>query len=208
MKQILLILTAFVISFSVAAQGNSGGKSKTKDKQNKAQNADANNNSNAKGKAKNNNADKGNKEKQEHDKKVWEGTYKNDGDGPKPSKNQPAKVREAFARDYPGAQNVTWSKYRGDWTATFRNGVFTSTAVYHANGERRDTRTPVPRQEVPRNILDDIFKRRPQTQPTEEVIKVELPERNRHLFRFKEMINGVANYFFVDNAGKEVNYNY
>lgn len=203
MKQILLILTAFVISFSVAAQGNSGNKGKAKDKQNQGQNTNANNN-NSKGKGKNN-ADKA---KQDHDKKVWEGTYKNDGDGPKPSKNQPAKVREAFARDYPGAQNVTWSKYRGDWTATFRNGIYTSTAVYHANGDRRDTRTPVPRQEVPRNIFDDIFKRRPQTQSTEEVIKVELPERNRHLFRFKEIINGVANYFFVDNDGKEVNYNY
>jgi hypothetical protein len=202
MKQILLILTAFIISFSVAAQGNSGSKGKAKDKQNQGQNTNAHN------KSKGNDVDKARKEKQEHDKKVWEGTSKNDGDGPKPSKNQPAKVREAFARDYPRAQNVTWSKYRGDWTATFRNGVFTSTAVYHANGERRDTRTPVPRQEVPRNILDEIFKRRPQTQPSEEVIKVELPERNRHLFRFKEIIGGVASYFFVDNNGREVNYNY
>ncbi|HEX4957000.1 MAG TPA: hypothetical protein VFV46_02380 [Lacibacter sp.] len=204
MKQFVLILTAFMISLGVAAQGKSGTKGKGKDKQNKEQSVDANSNS----KGKNNNDAKGNKEQKEHDQKVWEGTYKNEGDGPKPSKNQPAKVREAFSRDYPNVQNVTWSKYRGDWTATFRNGVFTSTAVYHANGDRRDTRTPVPRQEVPRNILEEIFKRRPQTQQNEEVIKVELPEKNRHLFRFKEIINGVANYFFVDNAGKEVNYNY
>ncbi|WP_407523607.1 hypothetical protein PDL71_17485 [Lacibacter sp. MH-610] len=204
MKQFVLIFTAFVISLGVAAQGKSGNKEKGKNKQNQEQSADAN----SKGKGKNNNDAKGNKEQKEHDQKIWEGTYKNEGDGPKPSKNQPAKVREAFSRDYPNVQNVTWSKYRGDWTATFRNGVFTSTAVYHANGDRRDTRTPVPRQEVPRNILEEIFKRRPQTQQNEEVIKVELPEKNRHLFRFKEIINGVANYFFVDNAGKEVNYNY
>lgn len=204
MKQFILILTAFVISLGVAAQGKSGNKGKGKDKQNQEQSADAN----SKSKGKNNNAANGNKEQKEHDQKVWEGTYKNEGDGPKPSKNQPAKVREAFSRDYPNVQNVTWSKYRGDWTATFRNGLFTSTAVYHANGDRRDTRTPVPRQEVPRNILEEIFKRRPQTQQGGEVIKVELPEKNRHLFRFKEIINGVANYFFVDNTGKEVNYNY
>jgi len=205
MKQILLILTAFVISFSVAAQGNSGGKGKSKDKQNKAQNTEALDKNNSKAKGKKDNKDS--KEKQEHDKKVWEGTSDNENDGPKPSKNQPAKVRESFSRDYPGAQNVTWSKYRGDWTATFRNGVFTSTAVYHANGDRRDTRTPVPRQELPRSIFDDIFKRRPQSQ-TEEVIKVDLPEKNRHLYRIKEILSGKAKFYFVDENGKEVNYNY
>lgn len=202
MKKIVFILIAAFVSLSVAAQGNSGAKGK--DKQNQEQSGNAN----AKSKGKNKNAATGNKQQKDHDQKVWEGTYKNEGDGPKPSKNQPAKVREAFSRDYPNVQNVTWSKYRGDWTATFRNGLFTSTAVYHANGDRRDTRTPVPRQEVPRNILEEILKRRPQTQQSEEVIKVELPEKNRHLFRFKEIINGVASYFFVDNTGKEVNYNY
>jgi hypothetical protein len=205
LKRILLILTAFVISFSIAAQGNSGGKSKGKEKQNQAQNSNTDNNSNSKGKGKN--ADKGNKEKQDHDKKVWEGTYQNENDGPKPSKNQPAKVREAFAADYPGAQNVSWSKYRGDWTATFRNGIYTSTAVYHANGERRDTRTPIPRQETPRSILDEILKRRPQSQP-EEVIKVEQPKKNRHLYRIKEILEGKTRFTFFDEDGKEVTYEY
>ena len=65
---------------------------------------------------------------------VWGGTS---GTG-KPSKNQPAKVSQAFAADYPGAGNVSWSKYRGDWTATFNNNGITSTAVYHANGQRKE----------------------------------------------------------------------
>jgi hypothetical protein len=38
-----------------------------------------------------------------------------------------------------------------------------STALYHANGERRDTRTPITRNEMPRNVLDAIFKRSPGT---------------------------------------------
>ena len=205
MKQILLILSAFTISIAAIAQGKSEGKGKSKDKQ--SQNTNANQNGNSKGKEKNNKEDKSVKEKKDHDKKVWEGTYQNETDGPKPSKNQPAKVREAFSRDYPGAQNVSWSKYRGDWTATFRNGAFTSTAVYHANGERKDTRTPVTRQDVPGSILDKILGRRPRTQ-TEEAIKVELPEKNRHLFRFKEIVDGTTRFFFVDNTGEEVNYEY
>ncbi len=200
MKQLFLILAAIIVSLSISAQGKSGEKGKGKDKKNASVNQ-----SDKKGNGKQ--KDKVDKEKKEHDSKVWDGTHENDNDGPKASKNQPAKVRAAFQRDYPNAQNVTWSKYRGDWTATFRNGVFMSTAVYHANGDRRDTRTPVARQELPRNIFDDILKRRPQTQ-LDETIKVELPERNRFLYRVKEILDGKAKFYFVDSNGKEVNYNY
>jgi hypothetical protein len=205
MKQLFFMAIATVFSLSVAGQGNSGGKGKNKQNQSSVQKKDKDQ---GKDKAnKKSNDDNNDQQKKAHDKKVWEGTGQNENDGPKPSKNQPAKVRESFARDYPGAQNVTWSKYRGDWTATFRNGISTSTAVYHANGERRDTRTPVTRQELPRTIFDDIFKRRPQSQP-EEVIKVDLPEKNRHLYRIKEILDGRAKYYFVDNNGKEVTYDY
>src|SRR5215218_5210105 len=65
------------------------------------------------------------------------------GGGSKSSKNQPTKARQAFAAVYPNATNVSWSKYRGDWTATFNNGVSRSVAVYHANGQRKDTRTVI-----------------------------------------------------------------
>src|SRR5215203_4293817 len=65
---------------------------------------------------------------------IWEGTSGPEGAQGKSSKNQPAKVRAAFARDYPNAGGVSWSKYRGDWTATFTSGVTRSTAVYNANG--------------------------------------------------------------------------
>src|SRR6266498_4487105 len=41
---------------------------------------------------------------------IWDGTKDRDGIGPKYSKNQPAKVRAAFASDYPNAVNVSWSK--------------------------------------------------------------------------------------------------
>ena len=61
-------------------------------------------------------------EKDEHSKKAWEGTSDKRDNGPKLSKNQQAKVRTAFQRDYPNPTNINRSKYRGDWTAIFGNG--------------------------------------------------------------------------------------
>lgn len=204
MKQTFIIIAAIVLSLSVSAQGNSGGKGKDKQKSSQGQ---SQNTGKSKEKGKEKGDDKGNQEKQDHDKKVWEGTYENENDGPKPSKNQPAKVRASFSRDYPGAQNVTWSKYRGDWTATFRNGVFTSTAVYHANGERRDTRTPVTKKDVPGRVIDSILKRRPQSR-LEEIIKIALPKGNPDLFRIKEIIDGKAQFMILNSEGKLVPYDY
>lgn len=202
MKQTFTIITAIILSLSASAQGNSGGKGKDKQKSSQGQSE-----SKKEKKDKSKDTDKDDKEKKEHDKKVWDGTYQNENDGPKFSKNQPAKVREAFARDYPKAQNVTWSKYRGDWTATFRNGVFTSTAVYHANGERRDTRTPVTRNDVPGRVIDSILRRTPQSR-LEEIIKIALPGINSNLFRIKNTIDGKPQFMILNSEGKLVSYDY
>ena len=198
MKKIILLITGFIFSLTIIAQGNSSdkGKGKNKSKNEKSMNRD---NSDQVAKEK--------KEKDEHNKKVWDGTYGKNGKGPKPSKNQPARVRAAFQRDYPNATNVSWSKYRGDWTATFGNGVFVSTALYHANGERRDTRTPVTRNEVPRNILDSIFKRRPGTR-LDDIIKIELPNVVKDIFRVKDIIQGKPEYFYYNSEGVLVKYDY
>ena len=147
------------------------------------------------------------KGKSSHDKTIWEGTKDSDGGGPKASKNQPAKVRSAFAKDYPNATNVSWSKYRGDWTATFTNGVVTSTAIYHANGERKDTRTVVPPTQVPRTI-SDILKKKTETQPTTDVVKIEAPKKMTDIFRIKTMTSGTTRYSYYDANGKEVSYDY
>jgi hypothetical protein len=135
---------------------------------------------------------------------VWEGTTEKGG--PKPSKNQPAKVRQAFAADYPNASNVSWSKYRGDWTATFSNGLTTSTAVYHANGRRKDTRTPVSRPQLPRTI-DEIIRKRPAIQ-LGDIIRIEVPDQVNNLFRIKTIEGGSQKFTVYDTDGKVVNYDY
>ena len=194
MKKIILALTAFTFSLTVLAQGNSGAKGKNKQNEKTA---------NAGTRVKD---EKTKKEMDDHNRKVWDGVSEN-GKGPKVSKNQPAKVRASFQRDYPNASNVSWTKYRGDWTATFGNGINYSTAVYHANGERRDTRTPVTRNEMPKNVLDSIFKRRPGTR-LEDIIKIEIPNVVKDIFRVKDIIQGKPEYFYINRDGILVNYNY
>ncbi|RYD74789.1 MAG: hypothetical protein EOP53_17630 [Sphingobacteriales bacterium] len=55
--------------------------------------------------------------------------------------NAPRKVRDAFNREYPNANNVTWTKDRGVWTASFKNGGLFGgrrTVSYAANGRKVD----------------------------------------------------------------------
>jgi hypothetical protein len=138
---------------------------------------------------------------------VWEGTSGPEGGQGKASKNQPAKVRAAFARDYPNASGVTWSKYRGNWTATFNNGATRSTAVYHANGERRDTRTAIPQTQTPRNVLEGIIKKAPGTR-IGDIIKIETPKSVADVFRIKTTLNGTTRYLFYNEKGMQVSYDY
>jgi hypothetical protein len=208
MKKIFFLLTAILISGAIMAQGNSGnkgGQGKGKEKQNNAANAGQQGNSNKE--KDNEKAGKEKNEKADHDTRVWEGTSDNSGGGPKASKNQPAKVRAAFQRDYPNATNVYWTKYRGDWTATFGNGIWRSTAVYHANGERRDTRTPVPRAEIPKRVLDEVIKKQPDTK-VEEAVKIEMPNSVKRIYRIKQILDGKQNFEYYDESGLKVQYDY
>ncbi len=202
MKKILVLTFLFAIATNVAvAQGNDKAKNTDKGKsKEKVDKVNGNDKANGKDKVKEK-EDKG-----KHEKSIWEGTSDNGGGGPKASKNQPAKVRQAFSRDYPYAGNVTWSKYRGDWTATFRNGVFWSTAVYHANGDRRDTRTLIPRANIPIK-LEDIFKKRPDTR-LDDVIKIEMPKVVKDIFRIKTVVGNATQYLFYNADGDQVQYDY
>ncbi len=120
------------------------------------------------------------------------------------AKNQPKKVLAALYRDYPAATNVTWDKYKGDYTATFNNGIWRSTAVYHANGQRRDTRTVLTRYQLPGTIWDRIFKRDNIT-PIE-YIQIERPTTAQKIFRILSSLNNTAYYY--DQNGNKIAYQY
>ncbi len=188
MKKVFTLLFAVAISMGSMAQGNGNGKSNGKlkvktDKQ--------------KVKLK--------EKKKDHDDDVY-----NTGQtsASKNSKNQPAKVRSAFLRDYPNATNVVWSKYQGDWTATFNNGLLRTTVVYHANGERRDTRTSMNRSQLPGNDWNGIFKR-DRVYPTGNVIRIQSPGLGSEIFRIASQLAGAkTQYVYYDASGQKVQYDY
>jgi hypothetical protein len=216
MKKCFFILLAATFQLYVAAQGNSGN-SKGKSKNNPSVSQSGNDvNSGDKGKGKDkekSNKDKSDKNKEdkakkgEHDRKIWDGV-EGSGSCGKPSKNQPAKVRNAFNRDYPNATNVYWTKCRGDWTGTFNGGLVRSTAVYHANGDRRDTRTPVNQDNIPGKVLDEIFKKRPVGSRIDDAIKIEVPNAVKDIFRIKNVLEGKTQFDYFDADGMKVEYNY
>ena len=191
----------FLFSLIMIGQGNSNDNGKGKDKSKNEKTAKQGSSEQKEKEA------KVKKQQDEHNKKVWDGTSDKGGKGPVSSKNQPSKVKAAFQRDYPNAGNVSWSKYRGDWTASFGNGFYWSTAVYHANGQRRDTRTPVTRNEMPQNVLNGIFKRSPGTK-LDDLIKIEVPNAAKDIFRVKDILGGKPAYFYYNSDGQLVKYNY
>jgi len=213
MKKTITFLFAIVISTVLFAQK---GKEKTKENNPKKEaretvlgNEKGKNNSgttteesNSKTKSENKSA----KSKDNNDNPIWDGTKDKDGGGPKASKNQPAKVRAAFAKDYPAATNVSWSKYRGDWTASFNSGVFRSTAVYHANGQRKDTRTVIEQPQLPKRIVE-IFRKKP-TVKMEDIVKIEVPESTKNIYRIKTIETDTPKFNFYDTDGNEVKYDY
>jgi hypothetical protein len=204
MKKLLFLVAAVSISLVGMSQGKSQGKGKGKaissQGAGKAKPVQAKANSNGNGKA-----------DQQFNQHVWAGTNDgNGGKGPLPSNNQPAKVTDAFYRDYPGASNVVWSKYRGDWTATFGSGLYgTRTAVYHANGQRKDTRSVINNSQLPGgvSIWDRIFKR-DGLAASNEVIQVERPGIADKIFRVGSPGNTAARFLFYNATGQQVQYNY
>jgi len=195
MKKLIIFSFSIIVSASLLAQ-------KQKQKNNKADNPKEDARNVVLGEPN----EKSNKTNKDID-VIWDGTKDHDGGAPKTSKNQPAKVRSAFASDYPNATNVSWSKYRGDWTATFNNGISHSVAVYHANGQRKDTRTVVQKTQLPKTIIDGIFKKRPNAQ-LNDVVKIESQQNTQDIFRIKTVEGGATRFSFFNANGKEVNYDY
>lgn len=178
-----IFVSLSIIGFSQAGKEKAKDKSKTK------------NENTAKGKNSNSpqeNANNGNQST---------GNDQQNGNA-KTRKNIPTKVGSAFAGEYPNAVNATWTKNRGDWTVAFGNGIWRSTATYHSNGERVDTRTPMTREQAPRPVLEEILRRFPKGSPTD-VIKIEKP-KNPNLFQIIVDAAGKKRTLLIDETGKLV----
>ena len=177
-----LLLSCSLLVFSQA--GNEKNKSKEK---NKKENA---------GKGKNNNV---NEQANGNNNNTATGAQNGNS---KTRKNIPTKVSSSFAAEYPNAVNAVWTKNRGDWTVVFGNGVWRSTATYHSNGDRVDTRTPMPREQAPRSVIDEILRRYPKDSP-KDIIKIEKP-KNPNLFQVILDAAGKKKALLFDETGKLV----
>jgi len=129
MKKIIISAIAILIAFTGMAQSKSQGKGHNKDKSDKY--------SKHSNKHQDNNKD-GRYDRNDDNDDVYRNDNKHNG---KYAKNQPAKVRAAFHRDYPNASNVTWTKNSGNWTASFPNGIYRVNATYSSNGQRLNSNT-------------------------------------------------------------------
>lgn len=186
MKKYLLWLTFITLTINVIAQGN--GKSKSQNKKEKETKVKEKSNNDR-------NSDKWNETKNTSKLKA--------------SKNQPAKVRAGFRRDYPNAVNVVWSKYRGDWTATYNSVWGRSTAVYHANGQRKDIRSSIKRNQLPAETPWDRIFKRDRIYVVSNVTQIESPELGSKLFRIASQMAGASlRYFFYNANGQQIKYDY
>lgn len=195
MKKLLVFAACFMLCLSAMSQGNNKGKG----------NGKKGNGIVGKKSGGNNNGHYSTNTSRDADfeKTIWGGTNYPQG---KFSKNQPAKVRESFSRDYPNAGNVNWTKYRGDWTATFGNGIFGSrTVVYHASGQRKDLRSVINRNQLPgnRSVWDQIFKRN-NISNSSQVVQIERPGISGLIYRLWNR----QNYFMYNQSGQTVQYDY
>lgn len=125
MKKILTLILAVTIGFAGMAQSKSNGKGHAKKAGKHEKHAD-------KDKSHHDDSD-GRDDRYDRDDEYRNRQQNNTG---KYAKNIPAKVRSAFNNDYPNATNVTWTKNRGSWTATFPNGIYRRSVTYTSNGQR------------------------------------------------------------------------
>lgn len=189
---------------------NSNKENWNKDKkQHEGEHEDGDNESKGKEKVKykngkeNSEADDDHESDEKHSKDKWKEKNKENGNGnSKVRTNIPTQVRNSFNTDYPNASDTVWTKQQGDWTVNFRNNAFRSTATYHSNGERLDTRTNMPSQQAPAPVLGEIQKRFPQANP-KDIIKIEKP-KNPNLFQVMINEGGKLKAILFDEKGKLV----
>lgn len=157
----------------------------------------------SKAKAKNENTAKGknNQSSQNNSNNNNQSTGGDQNGNTKTRKNIPTKVGSSFSAEYPNAVNAVWTKKQGDWTVVFGNGIWRSTATYHSNGDRVDTRTPMSREQAPRPVLDEILRRFPKS--ATDVIKIEKP-KNPNLFQIIVEAAGKKKTLVLDETGKLV----
>lgn len=70
----------------------------------------------------------------------------------------PAKVKEAFAKKYPGAKVEEWEKENADYEAEFELNKVESSVVFDANGTFKEVEQEIKSSELPKGVTDYCIK--------------------------------------------------
>lgn len=68
----------------------------------------------------------------------------------------PAKVREAFSKQYPDVKNENWAKEDGNFEAEFQVNKIENSAVYDTDGKLVESATEIKPSELPQGVTDYI----------------------------------------------------
>lgn len=133
MKKLLVFSAISAMSFGAFAQGkHEGNKNHGNEKGNEMRKEHHDNDNDEHG-------DHGNGKMKKNDEASENDRDNSNNNRGKMTNHAPRKVMDAFQRDYPNSGGATWTKDRGVWTATFKNGgIFggARTVSYRANGQR------------------------------------------------------------------------
>jgi hypothetical protein len=126
-----------------------------------------------------------------------------DASGNKTKWKAPEPVAKAFMSDYPDIKDVTWSKSKGDWAATYNVNGLQTVATYHANGDeisRVETRTWYPVAQAPQPVI--IYQQANPTIKLGKIAMITVPSKPT----VYELRSSTGQVVFIDENGNIVTY--
>jgi hypothetical protein len=124
-------------------------------------------------------------------------------------RNAPENVRQSFHKDFPDANNASWSRNNTQWHAKFNDKSADDrgemVAHYDQNGQYIDSYTPYARQDVPTPVYNSA-QRKYRHNKNFEIGKVENPGVG-DFFQVRVNVGGKTKTSFYDEQGNERQYN-
>jgi hypothetical protein len=120
----------------------------------------------------------------------------------------PRTVQQNFHKQYPDARDTRWSSSGGDWHADFTDHSPADrgemVAHYDHSGHHIDSHIPYDRNDVPTPVVRHIEQRYPGGSD-HSYTRIERPGK-QPLFQISLNLNGKRTHKYVDDQGREKNY--
>ena len=118
----------------------------------------------------------------------------------------PQSVRESVNKEYPNADNVSWSISSGQWNASFKDRDHGKmVARYNKYGSHLDSRIPYTKRDVPDPVKETVKKRYPHSRDLE-YTKIQRNHGSDEFYRVKLRDHGKDQYVYMDADGHRRKY--